>query len=134
MNQPKNNDPGPPTWTEAIDGFRALRQKAGERLQQARESRRFLTPGDSKADEESWGRISAADAEWKHWNLGLLRAQAFVKVHPFMAKSLITAKCDHRNACWTGDDDGFYRDPMPVQSRVLPVEREPGSDDEEIAF
>jgi hypothetical protein len=130
--QHRTKDPGPPTWQEAIEGFRLLRTKAGERLQQAREQRRFLAPADTKADQESWGRISMLDAEWKHWNTNVAWAQSFLSVHPFMAKSLLTAKCPHGNACRGVGETSYYSEPGAT---AVPVEREPGEDDlDEVAF
>ncbi len=136
MNQEarKTPDPGPPTWAEAIEGFRTLRDDSSGKVRQAYEALRFTSPNDEgPAYTNACANHSAADAEWKHWNVYLLRASAFLAVHPFMAHSLITAKCAHANACWVGDDDGFYRDPMPIQSRVLPREREPGDDSDDEA-
>lgn len=130
----KTPDPGPPTWREAIDGFRVLRDAAGGKVRAAREALRFVSPNDEGPGyHDACSAFSAADAEWKHWNVYLLRASAFVGVHPLMADALITEACPHNNSCWTGDDAGFYRDPVPVpvQSRVLPREREVGEDDDQ---
>jgi hypothetical protein len=121
-------DPGPPTWSEALAGFKQLRTVSGDRVRAAMARRQDIPPTDAYELGKACETHSAADADWKHWSLMVRRYEAFIALHQAMANAKITAECPHKNACWTGDDDGYYREPgRQAQAR----EREPGDDDEE---
>ena len=122
----QTSDPGQPTWIEAADGFAHFMRQAALRVQAAADVLSNypppLMPSEKPSPErlKAAGAFSAASAEWKHWNTYARRYEAFMRLHPNMRDVRIDAPCSHKGTCWTGDDDGFYREPEASSATADP--------------
>lgn len=136
----KVQDPGPPTWIEAAEGFALMTREAGDKLRDKLDILRQAPEpySDDIAPSPEWlaarSNFSAADAEWRHWHRYQRCYEAFIRLHPNMANVKIDAECEHKGACRVSDDDGFYRDPNPQAPPAQTYRsRVPGEDDDEDA-
>lgn len=80
-------------------------------IRRAKEALGRLPAGEAGARAETLGMLVKAESDWKHWSEYHAKAASFTRVHPAMADDSIYAKCSHGLACFSGADNGWYREP-----------------------
>ena len=108
------SDPGPDTLRETIEGLWTAMQEAARLEAAADHEYKSLRPGDV-GEKAAQGWMLQSRAEKDHWRDYLAVYRRWLQVHPELADKPVGTRCAHGPSC----------------TLDRPIERDPGSDDDE---